>query len=89
MHERNGDLGLEVQNLKEELEKERADREQVEAELAEVKQNLAPASRNLPEAADLLNHLKSKRKKSTMSLADVETLLEIIEKSYDDTSKGL
>jgi len=34
----------------------------------------------LPEAADLLNKLKAKRKKSTASLADVEALLGIIEK---------
>lgn len=33
----------------------------------------------LPDAADLLNRLKAKRKKSTASLADVEALLEMIE----------
>jgi hypothetical protein len=66
-----------------------ADRERFEAELAELKKNSATASRNLPEAADLLNQLKAKRRKSTVSLADVETLLEIIEKSCDDTPKGL
>ena len=33
----------------------------------------------LPEAANLLNQLKAKRKKSTSSLADVEALLEMIE----------
>ena len=32
-----------------------------------------------PEPADLLNKLKAKRKKSTASLADVETILEMIE----------
>lgn len=71
------------------LEMKFADREQVEAELSELKQNSATASRNLPEAADLLNQLKAKRKKSSASLADVELILEIIEKSYDDTPKGL
>jgi hypothetical protein len=32
-----------------------------------------------PEAADLLNRLKAKRKKSTASLADIEAILEMIE----------
>jgi hypothetical protein len=35
----------------------------------------------LPEASVLLNKLKAKRKKSTASLADIETILEIIEES--------
>jgi regulator of replication initiation timing len=82
-------LRLEVQELRSQLEQECADREQVEAELAEVKQNPVTASRNLPEAADLLNRFKTRRKKSTVSLADVETLLEIIEKFCDDTLAGL
>jgi septal ring factor EnvC (AmiA/AmiB activator) len=81
-------LRLEFQELRSQLEQERADREQVEAELSELKQNSVTASRNLPEAADLLNQLKAKRKKSAVSLADVETLLEIMEKSCDDTPKG-
>ncbi|MEG4144025.1 hypothetical protein [Microcoleus sp. Pol7_B1] len=33
----------------------------------------------LPEAADLLNRLKAKRKKSTTTLADIEAILEMIE----------
>jgi len=33
----------------------------------------------LPEAADLLNRLKAKRKKSAVTLADIETILEMIE----------
>jgi chromosome segregation ATPase len=81
-------LRQEVQELRSQLETECADREQVEAELAEVKQNSVIASK-LPEAANLLNRLKANRKKSTASLADVETLLEIIEKSCDATPKGL
>jgi len=60
------------------VETKLADREQFEAELAELKKNSATASRNLPEAAHLLNQLKAKRRKSTVSLADVETLLEIM-----------
>jgi chromosome segregation ATPase len=93
LHERNGDLGLEVQNLKEELEQERADREEVEAqlgnqeeqirqllsELADLKQKSAAAGKDLPEAADLLNQLKAKRKKSKADLADLEVILEILE----------
>jgi hypothetical protein len=82
-------LRQEVHELRSQLEMERADREQVEAELAEVKQNPVTATRNLPEAADLLNQFKTRRKKSTVSLADVETLLEIIEKFCDDTLAGL
>ena len=35
----------------------------------------------LPEASVLLNKLKSKRKKSTASLADVDAILEILEES--------
>jgi hypothetical protein len=37
------------------------------------------ANLELPEAPDLLNKLKAKRKKATASLADVETILEILE----------
>ena len=35
----------------------------------------------LPEASALLNKLKAKRKKSTVSLADVDAILEILEES--------
>jgi chromosome segregation ATPase len=52
------------------------------AALAENKKSAA-ASKDLPEAADLLNQLKSKRKKSKTDLADVETLLEILEPDTD------
>jgi regulator of replication initiation timing len=71
IHERNGDLGLEVQNLKEELAKERADREE--------NKKAAPARKDFPDAADLLNQLKTRRRKSGATLADVETLLELLE----------
>jgi hypothetical protein len=33
----------------------------------------------LPEAADLLNQLKARRKKSTATLVDIEAILEMIE----------
>ncbi|MEG3975879.1 hypothetical protein QT970_14840 [Microcoleus sp. herbarium8] len=48
---------------------------ELRSQLAE--QNPAPAS-DLPEAADLLNQLKAKRKKSSASLADIEKILEIL-----------
>jgi chromosome segregation ATPase len=74
-------LRQEVQELRSQLETERADREEIEAELAELKQKSATASVDLLEAADLLNQLKAKRKKSSASLADVELILEMIEES--------
>jgi chromosome segregation ATPase len=64
--------------VRSQLEQERADREEIEAELADLKQKSAAASKNLPEAAEILNQLKSKRKKSTTTLADVEKILEIL-----------
>jgi chromosome segregation ATPase len=72
-------LREEVQKLRSQLEKERADREEIETELSDLKQKSAATSKDLPEAADLLNQLKAKRKKSTTALADVEKILEIIE----------
>jgi chromosome segregation ATPase len=74
-------LREEVQRLRSQLETERADREEIEAELAELKQKSVTASASLPEAADLLNKLKAKRKKSPMTLADIEAILEMIEES--------
>ncbi len=71
----------EIAELRAQLEQERADREEVESELADLKQNFAPASKHLPEAADLLNQLKAKRKKSTVSLADVQLMLDLIDES--------
>ena len=98
LHERNGDLGLEVQNLTEQLETERADREEIEVELTDREEqmrqllselsDLKQKSKNdaarknfpdFPEPADLLNQLKGKRKKSKVELADVATILEILE----------
>jgi len=52
----------------------------LEAELADLKQKPATASEDLPEAANILKDLrKALGKKSTASLADVETILEILE----------
>ena len=67
-----------MQEVRSQLATERASREEIESELADLKQNSAAAS-ELPEAADLLNRLKVKRKKSSATLADVEALLEMIE----------
>ncbi|MGB7891711.1 MAG: hypothetical protein WCF82_07400 [Microcoleus sp.] len=51
----------------------------LEHQLSDLKQNLVTASQDLPEAASLLNQLKAKRKKSSVTLADVEFLLELLE----------
>ena len=84
LHERNGDLGLRVEMLEEELQKARsqlatelADREEVEAELSDLRQKSATAS-ELPEAADLLNQLRARRKKSKAEPDDMEAVLDIL-----------
>ena len=71
-------LRREIGELREQLETERADREEIEAQLSDLKQKSATAS-ELPEAADLLNQLKARRKKSKTDLADLEAILEILE----------
>ncbi len=70
LHERNGNLGLKVQMLEEELKEVQRDR-------AEIK-NLPPAVADFPEPADLLNQLKAQRKKSRADLADVGVVLELL-----------
>ncbi|MEG3839108.1 hypothetical protein [Microcoleus sp. herbarium14] len=57
---------------------------ELRSELADLKQKskIDAASKNFPdfpEAADLLNQLKGRRKKSKADLADVETFLEILD----------
>ncbi len=74
----NSELKKTCAELRSQLEQERADREEIEAELANQKQKSA-AAREFPEAADLLNQLKAKRKKSKTDLADLEVILEILE----------
>ena len=74
----NSELKKTCADLRSQLETERADQEEIEVELGDLKQKSA-AARELPEAADLLNQLKSKRKKSKAELADVEKILEILE----------
>ncbi len=70
LHERNGDLGLKVQMLEQELKEARRDRE--------ANKNSAQTVAEFPEPADLLNRLKAWRKKSRADLADVEAILEIL-----------
>jgi chromosome segregation ATPase len=52
---------------------------ELQTELADLKQKSAAASKDLPEAAEIFNQLKAKRKKSKANLGDVEMLLEILE----------
>jgi hypothetical protein len=72
-----------VQELRSQLETERADREETEAELFELKQNSAPAAtvseKLAPDAATILSQLRAKRKKSKIDLVDLEAILEILE----------
>jgi hypothetical protein len=74
-----------VQELRSQLEIERADRDEIKAELSELKQNSALAatlSKKLtPDAATVLSQLRARRKKSPVSLADIEAILEIMEES--------
>ncbi len=63
-------LRLEIGNLQAELEAERQQQPATELEL--------------PEPADLLNQLKTRRKKSTATLADVEKILEILEEGSNE-----
>jgi chromosome segregation ATPase len=53
---------------------------ELQTQLSDLKQKSA-TTRELPEAADLLNQLKARRKKSTVSLADIEAILGMIEES--------
>ena len=74
-----------MQELRLQLETECVDREEIEAELFELKQNSAPAptlsEKLTPDAPTILSQLRAKRKKSPVSLADIEAVLEIIEES--------
>jgi phosphoglycolate phosphatase-like HAD superfamily hydrolase len=76
-------LRQEVQELRSQLETERADRKEIEAQLSELKQNSAPAAtlsgKPTPDAATVLSQLRAKRKKSKTDLADLEAILEILE----------
>jgi hypothetical protein len=72
-----------VQELRSQVETERADQEEIEAELSKLKQNSAPAAtvseKLKPDAATILSQLRARRKKSKTDLADLEAILEILE----------
>jgi hypothetical protein len=71
--------------VRSQLETKRADLERIGAELFELQKNSALAamlSEKLePEATTILSQLRTRRKKSPVSLADIEAILEIIEES--------
>jgi archaellum component FlaC len=71
-------LKQELTEVRSQLEQEHAAKEETERELSQLKQKLA-AARELREAADLLNRLKAKRKKSSATLADIEVILGMLE----------
>jgi hypothetical protein len=73
-----GNSSVEVETLNQELASLRS---QLAAEraLREENKKSAPVEKDLPEAADLLNKLKAKRKKSKTDLADLEAILELLQ----------
>jgi chromosome segregation ATPase len=75
----------EIVELRSQLEAERVDHKQIEVEFSQLKQNFAPAAtlleKSTPDVATILSQLRVKRKKSPVSLADIEAILEIIEES--------
>ena len=76
-----GNSWVEVETLNQELASVRERKEAVQTENEKLKASQPVAEFELPEAAELYNQLKAKRKKSSASLADVELILEIIEES--------
>ena len=66
-----GNSQAEVIELRSQLAAERVEREE--------NKKSAPVEKDLPEAADLLNKLKAKRKKSKTDLADLEAILELLQ----------
>jgi len=66
-----GNLQAEVIELRLQLAAERTEREE--------NKKSAPVEKDLPSAADLLNKLKAKRKKSKTDLADLEAILELLQ----------
>jgi chromosome segregation ATPase len=74
-----GNSRVEVETLNEELASVREQLETVRAENEKLKASQPATQFELPEAADLLNKLKAKRKKSKTDLADLEAILEILE----------
>ena len=82
-----GNSSVKVETLNQELASVCERLEAVQAENEKLKASQPAAEFELPEAADLLNRLKAKRKKSPVTLADIEAILEMIEESCDDTSQ--
>ena len=74
-----GTSEVEVETLNQELAAVRSQLETVRAENEKLKFSQPLAQVELPEAADLLNRLKAKRKKSKTDLTDLEAILEILE----------
>ena len=74
-----GNTEIEVETFHQELAVVRSQLETVRAENEKLKSSQPLAQVELPEAADLLNRLKTKRKKSKTDLADLEAILEILE----------
>ena len=74
-----GNSEVEVEILNQELASVREQLETVRAENEKLKASQLADQFELPEAADLLNKLKAKRKKSKTDLADLEAILEILE----------
>jgi chromosome segregation ATPase len=74
-----GNSEIKVEALNEQLASVRSQLETVRAENEKLKASQPAAQFELPEAADLLNKLKAKRKKSKTDLADLEAILEILE----------
>jgi DNA repair exonuclease SbcCD ATPase subunit len=71
------DLDTYLQELRTQIETLKAENEALRTTQRVVKFEL-------PEASELLNRLKAKRKKATASLADMEAILEILEKLTPD-----
>ena len=78
------DLTDELKQLTDEVERLQNELGSLRGENEELR-NAQSANFELPEAPDLLNQLKAKRKKSTASLADIEAILEILESRGNKT----
>ncbi len=74
-----GNFEVEVETLNQELASLREQLETVRAENEKLKASQPAAQFELPEAADLLNKLKARRKKSKTDLADLEAILELLQ----------
>ena len=73
-------LREEVQKLRSQVQTERTKWEELREELddrPEIQESV-PAVADFPEPSDLLNQLRTRRKKSRADLADIEAVLEIL-----------